>query len=69
MKGSVSAVCSSAGLAFADTEQQHRDDRGCGQRDLFGRLGGEIGPGEPVEGLGQAMRLCGGHGMIPERSI
>ncbi len=42
-----------AGLAFADAEQQHRDDRGRRQRDLLGRLRGEIGPGEAVEGRGQ----------------
>ena len=31
-----------AGLAFADAEQQHRDDGRCGQRDLLSRLGGEV---------------------------
>ena len=48
-----------AGLAFADAEQQHRDDRGRGQRDLLGRLGGEVGPGQAVEGFGQ-MKGVGG---------
>ena len=42
-----------AGLAFADAEQQHRDDGRGGQRDLLGRLRGEVGPGEAVEGRGQ----------------
>ena len=42
-----------AGLAFADAEQQHGDDGRRGQRDLLGRLRGEVGPGEAVEGRGQ----------------
>ena len=46
-----------AGLAFADAEQQHRDDGGRGQRDLLGRLRREVGPGQPVEGCGQARRV------------
>ena len=45
-----------AGLAFADAEQQHRDDGRGGQRDLLGRLRGEVGPGEAVEGRGQVQR-------------
>ena len=54
-----------AGLAFADAEQQHGDDRRCGQRDLLGRLRGEVGPGQAVERGGQARRVGGGHGRIP----
>ena len=55
-----------AGLAFADAEQQHRDDRGRGQRDLLGRLRRQIGPGQAVEGRGQAEAwLMRGHGWIP----
>jgi hypothetical protein len=51
-----------AGLALADPEQQHGDDRGCGQRNLLGRLGGEVGPGQAIEGRRQARDLGGGHG-------
>ena len=54
-----------AGLAFADAEQQHRDDGGRGQRDLLGRLRGEVGPGQAVEGRGQVRRVGGGHDVIP----
>ncbi|MGY2936450.1 hypothetical protein ACVWZ6_006052 [Bradyrhizobium sp. GM6.1] len=43
-----------AGLAFCHAERQHRDDGGRGQRDLFGRLCRQIGPGEAVECLGEA---------------
>ena len=43
-----------AGLAFGDAEHQHRDDGGRGERDLLGRLRGEVGPGEAVEGRRQA---------------
>ncbi len=55
-----------AGLAFADAEQQHRDDGGRGQRDLLGRLGRQIRPGEAVEGRGQVNRLGSGHGAFPK---
>src|SRR5580698_10198266 len=55
-----------AGLAFADTQQQHRDDRRGGQRNLLGGLGRQVGPGEAVEGGGQTGRVVGrGHGFIP----
>ncbi len=54
-----------AGLAFADAEQQHRDDRSRGQRDLLGRLRREIGPGQAVEGRRQAEAVVGrGHDWI-----
>lgn len=43
-----------AGLALRDAQRQHRDDGGCGERDLLGRLGREVGPGEAVEGVGKA---------------
>ena len=46
-----------SGLALADAEQQHGDDGRRGKRDLLGRLRGEIGPGEAVEGRGQVDRL------------
>ena len=55
------------GLAFADTEQQHGDDGCCGQCNLFGGLRGEVGPGEPVEGCGQAGTVVSGHGETPNR--
>ena len=54
-----------AGLAFADAEQQHRDDGRCGECNLLGRLGGEVRPGQAVERCGQARRVGGGHGKIP----
>ena len=60
--GEVRLQVQAAGLAFADTEQKHGDDRGRGQRDLLGGLGGEVGPCQAVEGGGQAGRLGGGHG-------
>ena len=41
------------GPAFADPEQEHRDDGGSGERNLLGRLRGQIGPGQPVEGRWQ----------------
>ena len=45
------------GLAFGDAQRQHRDDGGRGQRDLLGRLRRQVGPGEAVEGLGEAGRI------------
>ena len=54
-----------SGLAFADAEQQHRDDGRRGQRDLLGRLRGEVGPGQAVEGWRQKACFGGSHGLIP----
>jgi hypothetical protein len=54
-----------AGLAFADAEHEHGDDGRCGQRDLLSRLGGEVGPGQPVEGGRQLDRRRIGHGTNP----
>ena len=56
-----------AGLAFADAQQQHRDDRRGRKRNLLGRLGGEVGPGETVERWGQLRCIGGGHDVIPWR--
>ena len=53
MNGSVSAVCSRPVWPSPTPEQQHRHDRRGGERDLLGRLRGEVGPGQPVEGGGQ----------------
>jgi len=46
MNGKRQRSLQQAGLAFTDAKQQHRDDGSCRERDLLGRLGGEIGPGE-----------------------
>ena len=53
------------GLAFADAEQQHGYDRRRGQRDLLGRLGGQVGPGQAVEGRGRRVASAADMAVIP----
>jgi ribonuclease E len=53
-KGQGESGLQQSGLAFADAEQQHGDDRRGRERDLFGRLRRQVGPGQAVEGGGQA---------------
>ena len=56
-----------AGLALAGAEQQHGDDRRGGERHLLGRLRGEIGPGETIEGRRQLVlvgRVMGAPGLL-----
>ncbi|MGY3118556.1 hypothetical protein ACVWXQ_002493 [Bradyrhizobium sp. S3.14.4] len=53
-KGQGEGGLEQTGLAFRNTQREHGDDRGRGQRDLLGRLRRQVGPCEAVEGVGEA---------------
>ncbi len=58
-----------AGLAFADAEQEHGDDRRGRECDLLGRLRRQVRPGEAVEGRWQFGGLGGHRGTPGNASI
>ena len=53
-----------AGCARTRTESEHGDDGYGGKRDLFGRLGGKVRPGQLVESRRQSVLGLRGHGGV-----